>query len=431
MIRGGTSSPPARLAALLIVALALAAGACSSDSGSSSSSGSTGSAGQSGASAPGTSAGAPGGTTPGTAVDGDAAFAGPGPYVVGTTMLDMDGRTVQVWYPADRGAEAGAEKQVFEIRDLLPDSLKAIVPDDLNPRYETDAFVEIPASDDGPFPLVLFAHGFGAYPTEYQSILTHVASWGFVVAGPDFHERGLIAAFAAGGGDTTTTLDPAAAQEAAQARVANEAAIMADARELLAAAGAQPGGLLDGAVDATDVGTAGHSAGVTSAVAAAASDPNVKTFVAMSGGRATGAASALPTPAVPGMVMTGGLDQIADLANVEALFDSLQAPKRLVVIDDAGHNSFNDLCVIGTDQGGLLAIAQKVGIPTPANLQRLFLDGCERNVIPAPEAWVPIGHFLVAQFRFELGVDDEPVGLEPGIDTAFAPTAITFQVEER
>ena len=430
MIRGGTSAT-ARLAALLFVALALVATACSSDSGTPSASTGSGGSAPGGTSAPD----GPGGTTPpGTEVGADAAFAGPGPYVAGTTTLDMGGRAVEVWYPADPGSEAGATKAIFEIRDLLPENLKAIVPDDLNPKYETDAYVEIPASDDGPFPLVLFAHGFGAYPTEYQTILTHLASWGFVVAGPDFNERGLIAAFASGGGGgdaTTTTLDPAAAEEAATTRVANEAAIMSQARELLAAQGTEAGGLLEGVVDATNVGTAGHSAGVTSAVAAAATDPNVKTFVAMSGGRAPGATNALPTPDVPGMVMTGGEDQVASLANVQGFYESLNAPKRLVVIDDAGHNSFNDLCVIGADQGGLLTIAQKVGIQTPESLQRLFLDGCEDNVIPAPEAWVPIGHFLVAQFRYELGVDDEPIGLEPGIDTAFAPTAITFQVAEQ
>ena len=420
MNRGGTSST-ARAVALLVLALALLVASCSSSS--------TGSdPGPSGSTPTGT--GSDGSRPPGTEAAGDAAFAGPGPYAAGTTTLDMGGRAVVVWYPADPSSTAGATKAIFEIRDLLPESLKAIVPDELNPRYETNAYVGIPPSGDGPFPLVLFAHGFGAYPTEYQTILTHLASWGFVVAGPDFEERGLIAAFAAGGGATTTTLDEAAAQQAAQARIDNEAAIMGQARELLAAANLEPGGLLEGAVDATVVGTAGHSAGVTSAVAAAATDPNVKTFVAMSGGRAPGATVALPTPDVPGMVMTGGKDQIAAFDGVKGFYDSLDPPKRLVVIDDAGHNSFDDLCVIGADQGGLLAIAEKVGIPTPDNLRRLFLDGCESNVIPAPEAWIPIGHFLVAQFRYELGVDDEPIGLEPGIDTAFLPTAITFEVAE-
>jgi predicted dienelactone hydrolase len=418
MIFGGTTRR-ARLGALLFIAMALVATACGSDT-----SGSPGAS----AVAPGSTE-APGGSTPpGTAPAGEAAYAEAGPYIAGTTTLAIGERTVEVWYPAAPSSAAGASKRIFEIRDLLPDNVKSLVPDELNPKYETNAYVEIPASDEGPFPLVIFAHGFGAYPTEYQTIITHLTSWGFVVAGPDFEERGLLAAFGAGGTPTTSP-DPAAAAEAAQARIDNEAAIMSQTRELLAAEGAKAGGLLEGVVDATNVGTAGHSAGVTSAVAAAATDPNVKTFVAMSGGRAPGATGSLPIPEVPGMVMTGGEDQIATLENVEGFYASLNSPKRLVVIDDAGHNSFNDLCVIGKDQGGLLEIAKQVGIPTPENLQRLFLDGCTDVVIPAAEAWVPIGHFLVAQFRFELGVDDEPIGLEPGVDTAFLPTAITFETE--
>lgn len=425
MILGGKSSH-ARLAALLFVAVALLATACGSDSGSGSGSGpsdpSTTASGATTGSAPDGSA------PPGTDVSADAAYAEAGPYIAGTTTLDMGGRAVEVWYPAAPSSAAGATKQTFEIRDLLPESLQSLVPDELNPTYETNAYIEIPASDEGPFPLVIFAHGFGAYPTEYQTILTHLTSWGFVVAGPDFNERGLIAAFA-GGGAPPTTLDEAAAKEAADARIASEAAIMNQTRELLAAQNAEAGGLLEGIVDATNVGVAGHSAGVTSAVAAADTDPAVKTFIAMSGGRAPGTASSLPTPDVPGMVMTGGQDQIATLENVEGFYESLNSPKRLVVIDDAGHNSFNDLCVIGIDQGGLLEIAAKVGIPTPDNLKRLFLDGCEDNVIPAADAWVPIGHFMVAQFRYELGLNDEPIGLEPGVDTAFLPTTITFAIE--
>ncbi len=428
MTLGGTTTRARGIALVLVAALTLLA-ACSSTSTGTDNGAGTGSG--TGSGTGDTTAPSGGSTPPGTDVADEAAFAGPGPYVVGTTTLDLAGRAVEVWYPSDPGSEQGASKAVFEIRDLLPEALKTLVPDDLNPKYETNAYVKIPASDAGPFPLVIFAHGFGAYPTEYQTILTHLASWGFVVAGPDFNERGLLAAFAGGGGDaSTTTTDPASAEQAAQARIDSEAAIMTGTRELLAAQNTEPGGLLEGAVDATDVGVAGHSAGVTSAVAAAATDPNVKTFVAMSGGRAPGAGASLPTPDVPGMVMTGGLDQIASLDNVEGFYRSLSSPKRLVIIDDAGHNSFNDLCVIGADQGGLLEIAAKVGIPTPDSLERLFLDGCEDNVIPAPEAWVPIGHFLVAQFRFELGVDDEPIGLEPGIDTAFGSTSITFETED-
>jgi dienelactone hydrolase len=354
------------------------------------------------------------------------AYEEPGPYVVGTTTLDLGGRVVEVWYPADPGAEAGAAKDVFEIRDLLPEALKSLVPDELNPRYETAAYLDIPASDDGPFPLVIFAHGFGAYPTEYQFLLTHLASWGFVVAGPDFTERSLLAAFT-GAVSTTTTTDDEAARRLAQQRLADEAAIMTGTRELLAAENAEPGGLLEGRIDTTRVGVAGHSAGVASAVAAADTDPAVKTFVAMSGGRPPGGGFELPAPAKPGMVMTGGRDQVASLDRVEGFYRSLEPPKRLVVIDEAGHNSFTDLCVIGADQGGLVEIARKVGIPVPEQLERLFNDGCVGEFLPPTDAWPPILHFVTAQFRYELGVDAEPVGLGPGVATAFPPAKVTYE----
>jgi len=355
-----------------------------------------------------------------------AAYAEPGPYVVGTTTLDLDGRIVEVWYPADPGSEAGATRDVFEIRQLLPDALKSLVPDELNPRYETAAYRGIPASGDGPFPLVIFAHGFGAYPTEYQFLLTHLASWGFVVAGPDFRERSLLAAFA-NAGVTTTTTDDATAREQARQRLADEAAIMTGTRELLAAENDRVGGLLEGRVDTTRVGVAGHSAGVASAVAAADVDPAVRTFIAMSGGRPPGGGFELPAPDKPGMVMTGGRDQVAALDRVEGFYESLDPPKRLVVIDDAGHNSFNDLCVIGIEQGGLVEIAKQVGIPVPEQLERLFNDGCVGEFLPPADAWPPILHFVTAQLRAELGVDPQPVGLGPGVATAFPPATVTYE----
>jgi predicted dienelactone hydrolase len=212
--------------------------------------------------------------------------------------------------------------------------------------------------------------------------------------------------------------------------VAGEAAIMTGTRELLAAANTEPGGLLEGRVDATNVGVGGHSAGVTSALAAADTDPNVKTFIAMSGGRALTEGSALPPPDVPGMVMTGGRDQVAEVGRVTALFDSLDPPKRLVIIDEAGHNAFNDLCAIGADQGGLVTIAKQVGIPVPENLEQLFNDGCVGDFLPVADAWPAINHFATAQYRVELGVDPEPVGLDSGISTAFGPATITYTVEE-
>jgi predicted dienelactone hydrolase len=347
------------------------------------------------------------------------AYAEQGPYTAGTTTLDLDGRTIEVWYPAD-DVPAGSEQVVFEIRDLLPENLKSVVPDELNPKYPTDAYRDIPASADGPFPLVLFAHGFAAYPTEYQYLLTHLASWGMVVAAPDFDERGLLAALS---GSTER---------------ADETAVMLATRDLLQAESDEPVGLLSGKVDTSNTGTVGHSAGVSSAVGAAAESADVKTFVAMSGGRAPGASTDatgttiadLPIPAKPGMVVTGGRDAVADLDRVRAFFDALDTPRRLVVVDEAGHNAFNDLCLIGRDQGGLLQIASQVGINPPEQLARLFLDGCSAEFLLAEDAWPATRHFVTAQLRYYLGVDADPVGLGSGTAAYFTPVGVTFVVDE-
>jgi predicted dienelactone hydrolase len=345
------------------------------------------------------------------------AYIEPGPYEVGTTTLDLDGRKVEVWYPADE-VPAGAQQVVFEIRDLLPENLKSVVPDDLNPKYPTNAYREIAASADGPFPLVLFAHGFAAYPTEYQFLLTHLASWGMVVAGPDFNERGLLAALS---GSTSAT-DETALMVATQALLQRES---------------DGSGLLAGTVDSSNTGTVGHSAGVSSAVGAAAEEPTVKAFVAMSGGRAPGSTGTsgttvadLPIPDKPGMVVTGGRDQVAAFDRVRGFFDALDAPKRLVVVDEAGHNAFNDLCLIGRDKGGLLAIARQVGINPPEQLARLFLDGCAAEYLAAEQAWPATRHFVTAQLRYYLGVDTEPVGLGSGNEVYFAPVGVTLVVDE-
>jgi fermentation-respiration switch protein FrsA (DUF1100 family) len=127
------------------------------------------------------------------------------------------------------------------------------------------------------------------------------------------------------------------------------------------------------------------------------------------------------------MVVTGGKDEVAALDRVRGFYDALNPPKRLVVVDDAGHNAFNDLCVIGADQGGILEIARKVGIEPTEQIARLFLDGCAPEFLPAPEAWAAIRHFVTAQFRYELGVDPRPVGLGPTVVTAFEPTKVTYE----
>ncbi|MGZ4716903.1 MAG: alpha/beta hydrolase family protein [Acidimicrobiales bacterium] len=369
------------------------------------------------------------------------AYEDAGPYVPGVTTLDLDGRKVEVWYPADKGAEAGKAKDVFRISTLLPDSLKSVIPDAVDPKYETDAYRDITASTAGPFPVVLFSHGYAAYPTLYAFLLTHLASWGFVVVAPDHVERGLLAAVTQ------------------CAKVADDAAVLLAARDLAVQKSNDPTSVLSGTVDPSKVATVGHSAGAAAAVRTA-EDPSVATFVALDGG-GTGASPTGTTPTTdangciqqattttapgssttttafaagslpdkPGMLITGGNDQVIPLSRLQPFYDAMSAPKRLVVIDGAGHNSVTDICLIGADQGGLIAIAGKVGITVPDTVARLFNDGCAAggNYPAVKQVWEVPRHFIVAQLRNVFGIDPEPVGLGPGIADAFPPLTLDYR----
>ncbi len=210
-----------------------------------------------------------------TDVSDEPAYAEAGPYVAGTTTLTApDGRAVEVWYPADPGAEEGAEQDVFEITDLLPENLKAIVPPELNPSYPTDAHRDIDASADGPFPVLVFSHGFAAYPTMYQFLTTHLASWGIVVVAPDHRERGLLAAL----GGARTEVD--------------DTEVLLTARDTALAASADEGALLGGTMDPSRQATAGHSAGTFAAVQGARRTP---TSTRSSRCPAVGASTTRPT----------------------------------------------------------------------------------------------------------------------------------------
>ena len=416
------------MVAAVLLSIALLASACgSSGSGDAGSGGSTGST--------GTSAG-----TGGDALGATPAYEAAGPYVPGVTTLDLDGRKVEVWYPADKGAEAGKPKDVFRISTLLPDNLKSVIPDALDPKYETDAYRDITASAAGPFPVVLFSHGYAAYPTLYAFLLTHLASWGFVVVAPDHVERGLLAAV------TQCT------------KVADDAKVLLAARDLAVTKSNDPTSVLSGTIDPSKVAVVGHSAGASAAVRTAL-DPSVATFVALDGGGIGGSgAGTTPTtdangcvqqtttstgdgsttttaidsgalPDKPGMLITGGNDQVIPLSRLQPFYDAMNAPKRLVVIEGAGHNSVTDICLIGKDQGGLLAIAGKVGIAVPDTVSRLFDDGCdESGGYPAvQQVWEVPRHFIVAQLRDVFGIDPEPVGLGPGIADAFAPLQLDYR----
>lgn len=337
-----------------------------------------------------------------------AAYRDAGPYVAGVTTLDLGDRQVEVWYPVDPGDEGAAPQDLYYIRDWLPEFIDDLLPRDANPPLVTIAYRDVPASGGGPFPLVLFAHGFASYRSQSTFLTAHLATWGFVVASPDYLERGLAAQL----GQPPTV-------------VRGDVELGRTTVDLLKSESARAGGLLAGIVDAERIAITGHSAGGGSSIRFGG-EPDVVTYIPQSAGVRSGQSIELPDR--PSLWITGAIDGVAALEGVEAAYQAATPPKRLVVIDDAGHLAPSDLCAIGASGGGVIAIAIEAGLPVPDNLVRLGTDGCQPEALAPEDGWPVVNHFVTAQLRWAFGIDPEPVGLTAEVAGDF-PEA-TFRYEE-
>ena len=188
-----------------------------------------------------------------------------------------------------------------------------------------------PASDvppdraHGPYPLVVFAHGFNLTPPSYGALLARLASAGYVVVAPALP---LLNADAPGGpshGDY------------GPANIADFEFVVSEALRRAAT----PGNDLYGLVDSTRVAVAGHSDGEVLAYALAfescCHDPRVKAAVLMAGNLANSLQAPIPT-GVAVLHMLCELDQYNPYTNAIA-FDrsSLLAPSYSLTLLGARH----------------------------------------------------------------------------------------------
>jgi dienelactone hydrolase len=346
-------------------------------------------------------------TAPPPATDG-AAYAEPGPHVVGYTTLSMGERAVDVWYPAADDAAAGAPKATYDQTTPLPDGLKSFVPDEFNTVFTMEAYADVPASTEGPFPVVLFGHGASAFRMASSGLLAGIASWGFVVVSADYRERGVETQLP---GQPALSLDPG-----------RDRRLMLASLDLATQEGDRTGSVLHEVVDGSRVGAVGHSAGGTTAFDVL-DDPRVGVAV----GWASSAPSTRPA-AEPSMLIGGSGDPAVTSTQLQQQYASLPGPKRRVEIGDAGHNSFTDLCVVTRGGGGMVTFAIRSGL-VPAGLVDLLLSGCEDTALPPEDVWPVVQHFTVAELRVALGVDPRPVGLGPDIQRAFRGVPVEYEDE--
>ena len=330
-----------------------------------------------------------------------------GPWEAGVTTLTLADRKVEVWYPVDPADAAGLEPYAYFIRDELSDTLNALLPEDINPPFVTDAFWEARASTSGPFPLVIFAHGARSYRNQSSVLTAHLASWGFIVASVDYLERGL-----------PSVLGPEPDPAIDDAELSRMVVMLLDSENVRA------GSLLEGVVSTEQIAITGHSAGGGTSIRFGG-EPDVVTFIPLSAGVSAEGTTELPDK--PSLWLTGDIDGIVDPARTVAAFEQASAPTRFVLIDDMGHLGPSDICAIGESGGGVIAIALEAGLPV-GELERLGTDGCQEEALPVEDGWPVINHFVTAQLLWAFGFNEEPIGLSQDVQRFFP--SVVFEYDE-
>lgn len=279
-----------------------------------------------------------------------------GPWPVGVRTIVADGLVLEVWYPARAGGDRGVPLVRYDLREAMPPTEAAKIPDAANPSIGCECARDLPVDDShGPYPVVVFLHGAASFRAQSTFLMTHWASRGFVVVAPDLPGIGLKAAL---GGE----------EQAAPLWAPNQVL------DLLAAAGEPDPLAFVRASLGKGRALVGHSLG--SILAGSVVDRReVEVRIAMAG-------FAQPDGTASWLVLAGDHDGIAYAPDIAHQFSTQPRPSRLAVVHGAGHLAFSDLCTLGADRGGAIAIARKYGVPVPPLLEQLAVDGCRATDAP-------------------------------------------------
>ena len=182
-----------------------------------------------------------------------------------------------------------------------------------------------PARSDGPFPLIVFGHGYAVTPAPYRRLLQSWTRAGFVVAAPVFP---LGSANAPGGPN--------------EADLVNQPADMSFVISRLLAAAAAPTGPLAGLIDPHELAVAGQSDGGDTALAVAYDprfrDSRVDAAVILSGAEIPSEPPfTFPAAGPPLLATQGTADTINLPSETDRFFMAAHSPKYLLHLIGAEH----------------------------------------------------------------------------------------------
>ncbi|MGW6485780.1 alpha/beta hydrolase family protein [Streptomyces sp. NPDC055056] len=249
----------------------------------------------------------------------DPSTTGPNPVAYSDVTVSAAGRSfgARVWYP---GSTAGSNTPVAP----------------------------------GVHPGVAFGHGFFQAITQYDSLLKHYASWGFIVVTPK-SQAGLFPSHSAFADDLNAALTWLTTQNTTS------------------------GSRFAGAVDTARLALSGHSMGGGAALLAAGRNPAVKSVSTLAAAETNPSAiTASAGLTVPAQYVGGSADTIAGVAdNQQKMFNAKPAPTQLRVITGGFHCGFEDSSGFGCDSGTINRAAQQKltqGITTSFLLYTLGTD---------------------------------------------------------
>jgi dienelactone hydrolase len=315
---------------------------------------------------------------------GTPAYQSPGRFQVGITTLDLGSagpklgeRYATVFYPSDlTAAQAGSMAKFSYLQsETIPTSLQGILPPQYNTDTTIDAFQDAPASKKGPFPIVLFSHGFGGQRLFYSNLLAGISSWGYVVVSADYLERGIAAQA------LSLNLKPTAAFDQT---------IMASSLRTLLLANKTSSSVLYGVANPKLVAAVGHSAGGGTAFNAL-KVPVVKTAIGWAPVPPTGTPSSKPV-----MLIGAEGDNAVTPKWVKRTYEKFTGPKSLIEISGEGHDTYTDTCVVIRGGGGLINFALNNHFIQP-KLASLAINGCQASDLAPPQFWPIVQYYTVFQ----------------------------------